>query len=176
MLSLSNTYGGVDWDACSLPSGWARIKHPDSGVYYVNEDKVRQAVHVLTVIYAHMTFQGVSTSSDVLQPRTHSLIMEGADILERSPALKALLEEQEVALVLDVQLVKGAMKTSYYCVSHAERRVFWLEGIGHEEVDIPCTSNKCTRTKGSRVHCSFRILCSMISMTDYLQGIEAQYW
>ncbi|KAF8548336.1 hypothetical protein OG21DRAFT_1489468 [Imleria badia] len=123
-----------------LPNGWTRIKHPDSGVYYVNEDK------------------GVSTSSDVLNPKTRSLIMEGAEILQRSPALRALLEDQEVDLVLDVQHT-GATRTSYYCVSHGERRVFWLEAIGHEEVDIPCTSNKCTHATGSRVHC-----------------IEAQYW
>ncbi|KAG8214399.1 hypothetical protein J3R82DRAFT_9392 [Butyriboletus roseoflavus] len=125
----------------SLPNGWTRIKHPDSGVYYLNEEN------------------GLSTSSDVLHPRTRSLILKGADILQRSPALQALLEDQDVALVLDVQHVNGATRMSYYCVSHVERRVFWLEGIGHEEVDIPCTSNKCMKFKGSRVHC-----------------IEAQYW
>ena len=36
----------VDLDACSLPDGWTRIKHPDSGVYYVNKEKVRQTVGV----------------------------------------------------------------------------------------------------------------------------------
>ncbi|KAH0831852.1 hypothetical protein J3R83DRAFT_12703, partial [Lanmaoa asiatica] len=131
----------------SLPNGWAMIKHPDSGVYYVNEEK------------------GLSTSSDVLNSRTHSLIMEGADILQKSPALQALLEDQEVDLVLDVQ--QGTMRTSYYCVSQVERRVFWLEGIGHEEVDIPCTSKKCIKSKGSRVHCSvaFRKHCELFPTT-----------
>ena len=105
---------------------------------------------------AHVACQGLSTSSDVLNPRTRSLIMQGAEVLQRSPALQALLEDQEFEcdLVLDV-LGDGAAKTSYYYVSHAERRVFWLEGIGHEEVDVSCTSNKCIKSKGSRVHCSF---------------------
>ena len=82
--------------------------------------------------------------------------MEGAEVLQRSPALQALLEDQkfEYDLVLDVRLGDGAAKTSYYYVSHAKRCVFWLEGIGHEEVDISCTSNKCIKSKGSRVHCS----------------------
>jgi len=126
-----------------LPDGWTRIKHPDSGIYYINEEN------------------GLSTSSDVLNPRTRSLIMEGAEMLQKSPALQALLEGQEVDLVLDVRHGDGATRTSYYCVSHAERCVFWLEGngIGHGEVDTPCTSNKCTKSKGWRVHC-----------------IEAQYW
>jgi hypothetical protein len=105
--------------------------------------------------HAHVVCQGLSTSSDVLNPRTRSLIMEGAEMLQKSPALQALLEGQEVDLVLDVRHGDGATRTSYYCVSHAERRVFWLEGIGHGEVDTPCTSNKCTKSKGSRVHCSF---------------------
>lgn len=87
--------------------------------------------------------------------------MEGANILRGSAALQALLKDhQEVDLVLDVQLGNGPTKTSYYCVSHIERRIFWLEGIGHEEVDIPCTSNKCIKSSGSRVHCasaSFRL-------------------
>ena len=99
--------------------------------------------------------QGVSTTSNVLDPKIHSLIIQGAEILQRSSALQALLEDQEVDLVLDVRHHTGATRTSYYCVSHAERRVFWLEGIGHEEVDIPCTSNKCTQFKGSGVHCSW---------------------
>ncbi|KAF8125727.1 hypothetical protein EV363DRAFT_1225426 [Boletus edulis] len=114
-----------------------RIKHPDSGVYYVNEEK------------------SLCTSSDVLNSRTCSLIIQGAEILQASPALQALLEDQEVGLVLDVQHTKGSMRTSYYCVSHVERRIFWLEGIGHEEVHISCPSNKCIQSEGSRVHCSF---------------------
>lgn len=81
--------------------------------------------------------------------------MEGADILRGSLASQALLKDQEVDLVLNVQYVNGTPRTSYYCVSHVERRVFWLHGIGHKEVDIPCTSNKCTNSKGSTVHCSF---------------------
>ena len=103
----------------------------------------------------HVACQGLSTSSDVVNPTTRSLIMKGAEILQKSPAFRALLEDQEVDLVLDVRHGNGATKTCYYCVSHAERRVFWLEGIGHGEVDTPCTSNKCTKSKGSGVHCAF---------------------
>lgn len=99
---------------------------------------------------AHVVCQRVFTSSDMLNPRTCALIMEGAGVLRKSPALQALLKDQKVDLVLDVQHA-----TSYYCVSHVERRVFWLEGIGHEEVDVPCTSNKCTQSTGSRTHCPF---------------------
>jgi hypothetical protein len=106
---------------------------------------------------AHVVWQGLSTSSDVLNPRTRSLVMEGAQMLQKSPALQVLLEDQDVDLVLDVRHGSGATRTSYYCVSHAERCVFWLEGngIGHGEVDTPCTSNKCTKSKGWRVHCAF---------------------
>ncbi|KAI9568553.1 hypothetical protein HD554DRAFT_735208 [Boletus coccyginus] len=132
--SQSNRSSAVDPE--SLPDGWMRIKHPDSGVYYANVEK------------------RVFTSSNMLDSRTYALIMEGAGVLRKSPALQALLKDQKVDLVLDVQHA-----TSYYCISHVERRVFWLEGIGHEEVDVPCTSNKCTQSTGSRTHC-----------------IEAQYW
>ena len=90
--------------------------------------------------------------------------MEGAELLQRSPALRALLGDQEVNLVLDVQHGEGATKTSYYCVSHVERRVFWLEGFGHEEVNISCTPYGCTKSKGSRVHCAF------ISPIDLVYG------
>lgn len=38
-------------------------------------------------------------------------------------------------------------------VSHVERRVFWLEDIGHGEVEVPCTLSKCLN--GSRAHCAF---------------------
>lgn len=87
----------------------------------------------------------------MLNPRTHALVMKGADVLLGSAALQALLEDQEVGLVLDV---RRDTTTSYYCVSHAERRIFWLEGIGHAEVDIPCPSNKCTNSTSSKVHCA----------------------
>ncbi|KAN0074706.1 hypothetical protein V8E55_011755 [Tylopilus felleus] len=128
-------------DLASLPDGWTKVKHPDAGVYYVNEEK------------------GMYTVSDLLNPKTRALLMQGAEVLQGSPALKALLEDQEVDVVLDVRQTKEGTRTSYYCVSHVERRIFWLQGIGHEEVDIPCTSNKCTHADVSRVHC-----------------IEAQYW
>lgn len=38
-----NVFGGViDGIGRSLPDGWTKVKHPDAGVYYVNEEKVRQ--------------------------------------------------------------------------------------------------------------------------------------
>ncbi|KAG9315978.1 hypothetical protein JVU11DRAFT_3636 [Chiua virens] len=135
---LMTTFGET-----SLPNGWTRIKHPDFGVYYVHKEK------------------DLSTSSDVLDSNIRALIMEGASVLQRSAASEALLKDQDVGLVLDVRHDdKGRpMATSYYCVSHAERRIFWLEGVGHDEVNIPCTSAKCSKSKGLKAHC-----------------IEAQYW
>lgn len=120
---------------------------------------VRRACLFFTLSYVRLTWtrscQGLFTSSDVLNSRVRSLITEGAEILCGSSALRALLEDEEVEvdLVLDVRFGNGPTRTSYYCVSHVERRIFWLEGIGHEEVDIPCTSNRCMTSKGSRVHC-----------------------
>ena len=90
----------------------------------------------------------------MLDQKTRSLIAQGTEILHGSLALQTPLEDQEVELMLDVRHTKQGVKTSYYCVSHMERRVFWLESIGHEEVLIPCTSNKCTKSQGSTVHCS----------------------
>ncbi|KIJ64598.1 hypothetical protein HYDPIDRAFT_111969 [Hydnomerulius pinastri MD-312] len=124
----------------TLPSGWVRIRHPESGVYYFHEEKI------------------LCTWSDVCIPRVHGVIMKAAEMLQKSSAFQDVPEDQEVGLVLDAQVAAEGSKTcSYYCVSHGDRRIFWLEGMGHEDEVIQCTPSKCKGLQGD--HCA-----------------EAEYW
>ncbi|KIK72457.1 hypothetical protein PAXRUDRAFT_29307 [Paxillus rubicundulus Ve08.2h10] len=110
-------------------SGWVRIKHPDADVYYFHEEKI------------------LYTWSDVLDPKVHALVMEAAEMLRKSFPLQ---DKQDVNLVLDTHTVnEGDRICSYYYVSHGDRRIFWLEGMGHVEGSVP---------------------------SNYLKGMEAQYW
>ncbi|KAF8843404.1 hypothetical protein BDN67DRAFT_964510 [Paxillus ammoniavirescens] len=92
------------------PSGWARIKHPDTDVYYFHEEKI------------------LYTWSDVLDTRVHDLVMKAAEVLHKGFPPQDRLD---VNLVLDMHSVNEGDRTcSYYYVSHGDRRIFWLEGMG----------------------------------------------
>ena len=70
--------------------------------------------------------------------------MKAAEMLQKSSAFQDVPEDQEVGLVLDAQVAaEGSKACSYYCVSHGDRRIFWLEGMGHEDEVIQCTPSKC---------------------------------
>ena len=121
---------------------------------------------------AHGARQRLSTSSNVLDLKILTQIMQGADILQGSPALQAI-KGQEVDLVLDVPNSHGT--TAYYYVSHVEQCIYWLEGIGLKKVDISCPLNKGVRLMDSRVHRA-SVSCGTIFVVTVLQGIRAQYW
>ena len=89
--------------------------------------------------------QCLSTLSNVLDSRIHFQLMQGADKLRESPALQAL-KGQEVELVLDAH--SRAAMTTYYCVCHVARCIFWLEDLSQEELDMR------RRSQSPRVHCA----------------------
>ena len=150
-------------DEGKTPSFWCILRPQRKGT----------SCECASCVWAHTMCQCLSTLSNVLDSRIHSQLMQGADELRESPALQAL-KGQEVDLVLDAH--SCAAMTTYYCVCHVARCIFWLEDLGHKELDIRCPSDMCSKSQSPRVHCASWPSSLSSSVADNFPGVKAQYW
>lgn len=166
----------ADWDAYSLPHNWARVKHPDSGIYYVNEDKVRP--HCVCTSSALLTWHTPGCVHNVERARSKNTFLDHSGRRDTSTKLS----------IASTPRGPGGGFGPRCTTPHG----------GHEDLVLlrfsrgaACLLARRDRTRGGGYSVYVKqvytvqglegalfvdIFWSRVYVANFIKGIEAQYW
>ena len=129
--SLSSFPEDIEHDAMIQPdcSPWVPATHPDGGLYYYDEERVRVSVIMRTYSRTNTPLKGLFTDTDMHNTIMREEIEHFYDFLQQLLQNDNLLiPSKNYDLVLDIMVTgDDQISWSYYYACHEARCLFWLE-------------------------------------------------
>jgi hypothetical protein len=110
-------------------SPWVPATHPDGGLYFYDEERVRVSVTVENLkVMTNTPLKRLFTDTDMHNSTMREEIECFYDYLQRVIHIDELLIPSEnYDLVLDIMVMDDTLSWSYYYACHEARCLFWLD-------------------------------------------------